>query len=151
MNIQSLKSGGSLFTQNRDTEEITLWTTPRDTAAFALAMVLLALGAPCVAQTNTNAALPTVNVSVLTLYGTSNSPAQFLFTRDGTNADLQVNYSFEMDWIPLNGVWMPPAHNGYDFQALSGQLVIPTGTNAAVLNIYPLNDGDGVEGLQANF
>ena len=60
-------------------------------------------------------------------------PGEFTVTRQAPyNVDLAVNYA-------LSG----SAVNGTDYQSLSGTVTIPAGSPTAVIDVNPLDDGDG--------
>jgi|GEM_PF-3455658 len=82
---------------------------------------------------------PTVSISVVqdTVDEDGSSNGSINVSRTGPTAQpLTVSYSIN---DPLNNV-ANPATNGVDFQSLSGQIVIPSGTNTATITVRAIDD-----------
>jgi hypothetical protein len=83
--------------------------------------------------------LPVVSVAALDAEVAENggSPMRFLFSRTGSTTE------------PLTVFYQPAglATNGVDFQRLSGRITIPSGTNAVILAVQPIDDtlGEALE------
>ncbi len=135
--------GFSTFTIPEDAASLDIAVTPViDAAGEGPETVILQLGpgngylvgsqsTATVVIDDDDTALPKVSLAVTTLTTVENSgtPAVLTFTRTATAGNLTVNYT-------VSGT----ATSGADFTALSGSVVIPTGSASAVVNVSPIDN-----------